>query len=228
MSAKEACLLESVLPSRPTETPAGWAVTRALTRVGRLMTLKRLRTHGPRAKTRDVRRVLLIAPPAGSGTPPGGSGSLPSAGFLPPLGLVAVAESLQAAGFEAEIYDAMASPLSAESIRLHIEHSYPHVVAAGTCAATADTARDVLRAAKEAIPGVFTVLLGMQATSVAGKTSRAKDGFVDCVIGDDGAEILPRLLTRLRGASSTSQSRKHTPLDSPHAAPGAEMAAELP
>ncbi len=119
-----------------------------------------------------------------------------STGVLLPLGLVALAESLRAAGFEAEIYDATAASLSAEAIRLHIEHSYPQVVAAAAYDATSETARDVLRAAKELIPGVFTVLLGAQSALVAGKAPRG--GTVDCFVGDDCADTLPGLLSRLR------------------------------
>jgi methylmalonyl-CoA mutase cobalamin-binding subunit len=126
-----------------------------------------------------------------------------SAGVLLPLGLVAVAESLRAAGFEAEIYDAMASSFGAESIRLYIEHSLPHVVVAGAYAATAETARDVLRTAKEVVPGVFTVLLGAQLASAVAKA--AKDAAVDCVVGDNGAETLPGLLARLRAGEQPRQ-----------------------
>jgi hypothetical protein len=153
------------------------------------MTQKGLSTHRSRAKTRDLRRVLLIAPPSGSG-------HAVSTGALLPLGLVALAESLRAAGFEAEIYDAMATSLGAQSIRLHIEHSYPQVVAAAAHGATSATARDALRAAKEVIPGVFTVLLGAQSALVTGKAP--KDASVDYVVGDGCAETLPGVLVRLR------------------------------
>jgi hypothetical protein len=162
MHGTEAHRLASVADhSRPREAAAGSAVARALRRAARTMTLRGLhvrRSTGSSAKTRDVRRVLLVAPPTGSG-------NAVSAGFLVPFGLAALAESLRATGFEAEIYD-MASSLSAESIRLHIEHAFPHVVVAVVYAATAEAARDVLRAAKEVVPGVFTVILGAQPSPV--------------------------------------------------------------
>jgi hypothetical protein len=160
------------------------------------MTQKSLRTDRSRAKTRDLRRVLLIAPPSDSR-------SVMSTGVLLPLSLVALAESLRAAGFEAEIYDAMATSPGAESVRLHIEHSYPHVVAAATYAATSETACGVLRAAKEVIPGVFTVLLGVQPPFIGGKAPKA--ACVDYVVDDDCVETLPGLLARLRAGEPLGQ-----------------------
>jgi hypothetical protein len=154
-----------------------------------MMTQRGLSPHRSRAKSRDLRRVLLIAPPSGSG-------SVVSASVALPLDLVALAESLRVAGFEAEIYDAMAASPGAQSIRLQIEHSYPHVVAAATYAATSETACDVLRAAKEVIPGVFTVLLGAQSALVTGNAPKAAS--VDYVVDDDCVETLPGLLARLR------------------------------
>jgi len=71
---------------------------------------------------------------------------------MPVSCLMEVAESLRAMGFQAEIYDASTSSLGSDSIGLHIEHSYPDVVAVVMGVATAETASDVLRAAKRAVP----------------------------------------------------------------------------
>jgi hypothetical protein len=147
---------------------------------------------------RDVSRVLLIAPPSGSE-------DVVHADDLPPRGLVAVAESLRASGFQAEVYDAMALSLGAESIPLRIEHSYPHVVAAATYAATFEAARDVLRAAKQTVPGVLTVLVSEQPASSFG--TRPTDASVDFVVGGDCAETLPRLLVSLRTSGQTRESQ---------------------
>ena len=174
--------------------PRGTAVARALRRAAHDDAVALHRSQST-AETRDVRRILLVAPPAGSG-------DVVSAGIVAPLGLAALARSLRAAGFEAEIYD-MASSLSAESIRLHIEHALPHVVVAVAHAASAEAARDVLRAAKELVPGVFTVILGAQAALGAGKARR--DAAVDFVVGDDGAETLPGLLARLKAGEQPRQ-----------------------
>jgi hypothetical protein len=180
MTASEAARRESLEFGNPEEVSGDSVVARALTKAARALTHPGLRRRRSTAKTRDVRRVLLVAPPSDSA-------NVVSAGILVPLGLATLAESLRKAGFEAEIYD-MASSLSAESMRLHIEHAFPHVVVAVAYAATAEAARDVLRAAKEVAPGAFTVILGAQEALGAGKARR--DVAVDCVVGDD-AQVLP-------------------------------------
>jgi radical SAM superfamily enzyme YgiQ (UPF0313 family) len=140
--------------------------------------------------------VLLIEPPSGVGT------VISASAVLPPR-LVAAAEALRAAGFDAEIYGAAPSALGADSIGLQIEHSFPQVVVAAAYVATVDAARDVLRTAKEVVPGVFTVLLGAQQMSVAGEI--ANTTAVDCVLSGDGAETLPGLLARLRDGGRVEQ-----------------------
>lgn len=131
--------------------------------------------------------MLLITPP--------GSSSGSAAGALLPVGLAALAQTLRAAGIEAEVYDAVVSALGPDSIRLAIEHSYPQAVVVAACSATAEAARDVLRAAKEIVPGVFTVIVGREsAGSVAGNV--ATDDVVDCVVDDD-ASRLAGLLARI-------------------------------
>ena len=195
MTASEAARRESIEFGSPEEVSGDSVVARALTKAACALTQPSLRKQRSAAKTRDVRRVLLVAPPSDSA-------NAVSASIFAPLGLAATAESLRAAGFEAEVYD-MASALSAESIRLHIEHAFPHVVVAVAYAATAEAARDVLRAAKETVPGVFTVILGAHAVLGAGKARR--DAAVDCVVGDDGAQTLPGLLARLKAGEQPRQ-----------------------
>ena len=182
--------------SAPAEAPAGRAITRALGRAARLVTPRGPRTHRSSVRRSDLKRVLLIAPPLGSGMTVG-------ADTLPPLDLVAIADSLRAAGFEPEIYDGVAASLGVESIRLHIEHSYPHVVAATAHGATSETAREVLRAAKQVVPGVLTVMLGAQPGSAAGKGP--KDASVDYAVDESSAETLPGLLARLRTGVPTGR-----------------------
>lgn len=126
--------------------------------------------------------------------PPGDSKATATVGALLPVGLAVLAEAVRAAGFEAEIYDAVASALGPDSVRLAIEHSYPQVVVAAACATTADAAEGVLRAAKEVVPGVFTVIVGAGPAS-AGAKGRTK-GFVDSVVDDDAVR-LARLLARI-------------------------------
>jgi hypothetical protein len=179
-----------------TEAAADSAVTRALRRVAR-RTSRQGPVGGPRAKTRDLRRVLLVGPPSGVG-------AVMSTSAVPP-GLVAAAEALRAAGFDAEIYGAVPSTLGEDSMGLHIEHSFPQVVVAAAYLATEEAARDVLRTAKHVVPGIVTVLLGAQQESVAGQAG--KDPVADFVLSGDAAEALPGLLARLRTGERVGQSR---------------------
>jgi len=167
---------------------------RAFEGVVQLLTFKPL-LHRHRAKARDLKRVLLVAPPSDPV-------SAAPADVSPGSGLEAIAESLRAAGFQAEVYDAMTSSLGALSIRLEIEHSYPHVVATSSSSETAEAARAILRAAKEVIPGVCTVLL-TRSTRVA--CEAPGDGVVDCVVGDDCARTLPGLLAGLKATGRFAQ-----------------------
>ena len=109
--------------------------------------------------------------------------------------LGALADALRAAGFEAHVYDATTSLLGPPAIGLEIEHSYPQVVVTPSAMETAEAALDILRVAKEVVPGVCTVLLTSSPTPVAGKPRR--DGVVDWVVGDDSG-TLPGLLAGLR------------------------------
>ena len=145
-------------------------------------------THrrGGAARTNSaVNRVLVVVPS------PGPRGSAPAGAAL--HSAEAVADSLRAAGFQAEIYDASGS-FGTESIALHIEHSFPQVVVVVDQDATGEAVDDIVRTAREIIPGVFTAILGAQPAQSAGE----KDQAADYVVGDD-LERLPLLLTCLRG-----------------------------
>jgi hypothetical protein len=149
---------------------------------------RRLRRRRSLANGREIRRVLLV-------TPPGSSSGSAAAGALLPVGLAALAQTLRAAGIEAELYDAMVSALGPDSIRAAIEHSYPQAVVVAACSATAEAARDVLRAAKEIVPGVFTVIVGRDKAGLVA-TNGATDDAVDYVVDDD-ASRLAGLLARI-------------------------------
>ena len=162
------------------------AFTHALWRAARVVAHRQSGGPASIARTRDTRRVLLVAPPSSPGNNRSADGAPPD--------LALEAESLRAAGFRAEVYDATSCAVGASSIRAHIEHAYPQVVAVAAFGAT-ESARDVLRAAKEVVPGVFTVLLGSQSPASAVEASR--DRWADCVVDTEGAETLPGLLVRL-------------------------------
>lgn len=167
---------------------AGSVVSRALSRVAHPMKRRSPEVDRSVTRTRTLNRVLLIVPPSDSSAP----------GVPLPVGLAATAASLRAAGFVAEIYDATASH-GERSIKLHIEHSYPQVVVVAAQNRGAEIARQVLRAAREVVPGVLTVILG---EPQAGAASR--DSVVDMTVAD-GAGALPRLLARLNAGEQTWQ-----------------------
>jgi len=175
---------------RPAEPPVGWVLARALKRAARMMRRKSPRTDGSKGRVRDLRRVLLVAPPLGPGV-------VTATDASPPLDLVDAADSLRAAGFQVEVYDARMAADGARSIGLHIEHSYPHVVVAVARGTTSGAACRVLGDAKEVIPGIVTVLVGAQPATTANLA--LKSAAADYAISDIGSETLSGLLARLSG-----------------------------
>lgn len=147
--------------------------------------------------TRELARVLLI-------TPPDDSESASPLKAPDPTGWASVAETLREAGFAPEICDG-ASWYDLESVKVRIEHSWPDVVVATADAAGPDAALDVLRAARQIVPTVITVLCGMSATPTAGKQPR--DRAVDYVARGSDGEALVLLLTRLRTAERPHRAR---------------------
>jgi hypothetical protein len=134
---------------------------------------------------RALTRILLIVPSPG----PQRSAATRAA----TLDTGVVVESLRTAGFQAEIYDATDFVVGTETIGLHIEHSFPQVVVVAAQNTTGEAAGDILRIAKEIVPGVFTVVLGARPAQTPGREDKA----VDCVVSDH-FERLPSLLMRLR------------------------------
>ena len=175
----------SIDPGLQAKPRAGSAGARAARKVARVM----LRRGSADRMTRTVNRVLLIVPSLGP------QGSAPAG--VATLGTGVVVDALRAAGFQTEVYDAAGSVFTTESIGLQIEHSYPQVVVVAAQDATGRAASDILRTARETIPGVLTVVLGARPAQTAGE----KDKLVDCVLSDD-FERLPSLLTRLTSGRS--------------------------
>lgn len=127
------------------------------------------------------RKILLI-------TPPYHCGVLESAGTWMPLGMVYVAGSLQKAGYEVKIYDAMSKFHSFDDIRRQIEDYYPDAV--GTMAYTSSIydAIGVLKMAKEVNPGTITFLGGIHPTFCWEEILKENGNIVDYVIRGE-AEI---------------------------------------
>src|SRR5574341_513484 len=91
------------------------------------------------------KKVLLI-------TPPYHCGVLESAGTWMPLGLVYVAGSLQNAGYNVKIYDAMSKFHTFEDIKSRIKDLIPDAVGAAAYTSSLHDAIQVLRVAKDINP----------------------------------------------------------------------------
>src|SRR5210317_841432 len=102
-------------------------------------------------------KVMLI-------TPPYHCGVVESAGRWPNLGFIYIAGSLEQAGFEVELYDAMSKFDDIDQIRERIRTFAPDVVASTAITATVIEAVRVLGVAKEEFPAVTTILGGVHPT----------------------------------------------------------------
>ncbi|MCL7415246.1 MAG: B12-binding domain-containing radical SAM protein [ANME-2 cluster archaeon] len=136
------------------------------------------------------KKILLI-------TPPYHCGVLESAGSWMPLGLVYVAGSLQQAGYEVEIYDAMTRFDTFDDIRTRIESSAPDVVACAGYTSSNYDAIQVLRIAKEVNSEIITNLGGIHATFCWNEILEGDADVVDYVIVGEGEETTVELLDHI-------------------------------
>ena len=142
-------------------------------------------------------RVMLI-------TPPYHAGVVESAGRWPNLGFIYIAGELEAAGFAVEIYDAMSRFHDFERIRREIQNKKPDFVGVTSFTASIKHALQVLRIAKEQIPGVKTFLGGVHPTFLFGEVLETSGDVVDfCVIGE-GEKTAPELLAALRKGTNVA------------------------
>ncbi|HIH43973.1 MAG TPA: radical SAM protein [Candidatus Methanoperedenaceae archaeon] len=131
-------------------------------------------------------KVLLV-------TPPYHCGVLESAGTWLPLGMVYVAGSLQRAGYEVTIYDAMSKFHSYRDIRRAISDYSPDVVGTAAYTSSINDAVSVLRTAKQVNPDIVTLIGGVHPT-FCWEELLGKDGdAVDYVVRGEG-EITTREL----------------------------------
>lgn len=97
------------------------------------------------------KKILLI-------TPPYHCGVLESAGTWMPLGMVYVAGSLQNAGYEVKIFDAMSKYHTFDDIQQQIKDYCPDAVGTAAYTSSLYDAISVLRIAKEINPDIITLL----------------------------------------------------------------------
>ncbi len=147
---------------------------------------------------KKIRKVLLV-------TPPYHCGVLESAGTWLPLGFVYIAGTLRKAGYEVEIYDAMAKFHSHGDIAANIEESRPDVVGTGAYTATVYDAVEILKTAKSINPSIVTILGGIHPTFMADEVLRKSHNYVDYVARGEGEETIPKLLEHLRAGQDPAQ-----------------------
>jgi anaerobic magnesium-protoporphyrin IX monomethyl ester cyclase len=141
------------------------------------------------------KKVMLI-------TPPYHCGMVESAGVWMPLGLAYLAGSLQAAGYDPMIYDAMSLFHDLPEISHTIADNQPDFVAVTAYTATVNAAREVLALAREAAPQATTVIGGVHPTFMADEMLSWPE--VDYVVRGEGEAALPELLDRLNGDGEPS------------------------
>lgn len=133
------------------------------------------------------KRVLLI-------TPPYHCGVLESAGTWMPLGLAYVAGTLQKAGYDVSIYDAMSKFDTFDDIRKHIEDFNPDAVGTAAYTSSIYDAVSVLRIAKEVNPEIITMLGGIHATFCWEELLKKDGSVVDYIIRGEGDIATTELL----------------------------------
>jgi anaerobic magnesium-protoporphyrin IX monomethyl ester cyclase len=130
-------------------------------------------------------------------TPPYHCGVLESAGRWLPLNFVYLAGSLQKAGYEVAIYDAMVKFHNYPEIRNYLENSPADVVATTAYTAMINDALQVLKLAKEVNPSVITLLGGIHPTFCFEEILQENHSFVDYIIRGEGEETIIELVNCL-------------------------------
>ncbi len=133
------------------------------------------------------KKILLI-------TPPYHCGVLESAGTWMPLGMVYVAGSMQNAGYEVKIYDAMSKFHTFDDIRDHIEDYCPHAVGTAAYTSSLYDAISVLKIAKEVNPEIITLLGGIHPTFCWEEILQKDGSVVDYIIRGEGEITTTELL----------------------------------
>lgn len=137
-----------------------------------------------------LKKVLLI-------TPPYHCGVVESAGTWLPLGMVYIAGSLQNAGYEVRIYDAMSKFHKYEDIKYHIKHFCPDAVGTAAYTSSLYAAVKVLEIAKDVNPGIITFLGGIHPTFCWEEILQKDGNIVDYVIRGEGEITTLELINRV-------------------------------
>ncbi len=137
-----------------------------------------------------VKTVALV-------TPPYHCGVVESAGTWLPLALVYVAGSLQEAGYDVTLYDAMSLFHEHSEIQATLEKLKPDVVGSSAITATYLDAVEVLRTAKRLNPDVITLLGGVHPNFMWRETLQEYGDVVDFIVRGEGELTSVELLQAL-------------------------------
>ncbi len=136
-------------------------------------------------------------------TPPFHAGVVEVAGSWVPLYYVYLAGAARAAGYEAEIYDAMTKKVGYEEIGRKIEESRPDYVAVSVITCTCPDAIRVVELAKEIDPSIKTILGGIHATFMF-EEMFSRTGAIDFIVRGEGEISLVELLNALDAGTDLS------------------------
>ncbi len=129
-------------------------------------------------------------------TPPYHAGVVEVAGSWVPLYLVYLAGAVKAAGFEAEIYDAMTKNVGYEEIDRKIRESKPDYVAVSSITCTVPDAIEILELAKSIDPEIKTILGGVH-PSFMYEEMFAMTESLDYIVRGEGEVTIAELLKAL-------------------------------
>jgi len=152
-------------------------------------------------------RVLLVNPPT--------MGSSESYDLLkismPPLGLAYIAAAAEQEGHSVSILDCAALGLDMSEAEHRIRKSMPEIVGVTSTTPQIERAMEVVRLAKKAVPGVWTVAGGPHVTMLPEQTLAENQDLDFCVIGEgessfvqlaevlERARDMPKKLENIRG-----------------------------
>ncbi|MDO9557275.1 MAG: radical SAM protein [Coriobacteriia bacterium] len=134
-----------------------------------------------------IRRIALV-------TPHYHSGVVETAGTWPNVAFVYIAGALREAGFEPVIYDAMTMDHDADQIRAQLVALQPDVVLTTAYTPSFPKAVDLLRLAKDALPGVITGIGGVHTHFMYEEALTRHGDVIDFVLRGEGEVTAPELM----------------------------------
>jgi anaerobic magnesium-protoporphyrin IX monomethyl ester cyclase len=137
-----------------------------------------------------MKRVALV-------TPPYHSGVVETAGAWPNVAFVYIAGALREAGHDPVIYDAMTMGHDLDRIASELTRIAPDVVMTTSYTSSYPKAVELLRVAKQAVPGVVTAIGGVHAHFMYEVDRRGDGDAVDYVLRGEGETVAPDLVDAL-------------------------------